>query len=44
MAAFFIKWNKVLYKHPEPAGQTNWLISEYFALAKGTRQGSSLSP
>lgn len=40
----FIKWIQLLYKHPEAAVQTNGLISEYFALGRGTRQGSPLSP
>lgn len=40
----FIKWIRLLYKHPEAAVQTNGFNSEYFALGRGTRQGSPLSP
>lgn len=40
----FIKWIQVLYKYPEAAVQTNGLISDYFVLGRGTRQGSPLSP
>lgn len=42
--SIFIKWIQLLYKHPEAAVQTNGLISEYFAVGKGTRQGLPLSP
>ena len=42
--ATFIKWIQVLYKQPEAAVQTNGLISDYFTLGRGTRQGSPLSP
>lgn len=42
--SIFIKWIKLLYKHPEAAVQTNGLISENFALGRGTRQGLPLSP
>lgn len=40
----FIRWIHVLYKHPEAAVQTNGLVSDYFMLGRGTRQGSPLSP
>ena len=35
----FIRWIHVLYKHPEAAVQTNGLVSDYFMLGRGTRQG-----
>lgn len=40
----FRKWIHALYKHPDAAVQTNGLISDYFMLGRGTRQGSPLSP
>uniref|UniRef100_A0A3B4C811 Reverse transcriptase domain-containing protein n=1 Tax=Pygocentrus nattereri TaxID=42514 RepID=A0A3B4C811_PYGNA len=39
-----ISWIKILYKSPMAAVQTNNNISPYFALSRGTRQGSPLSP
>lgn len=42
--SIFTNWIKLLYKQPEAAVQTNGLISDYFALGRGTRQGSPLSP
>lgn len=40
----FMKWIRILYKNPVAAVQTNGMISSYFSLERGTRQGSSLSP
>ena len=40
----FINWVKLLYKQPVAAIQTNGLISPYFKLGRGTRQGCPLSP
>lgn len=40
----FMRWIEILYKDPEAAVQTNGLISSYFTLGRGTRQGSALSP
>lgn len=40
----FIEWIRLLYKHPMAAVQTNGLVSDYFALGRGTRQGSPISP
>lgn len=39
-----LRWIEILYKDPEAAVQTNGLISSYFTLSRGTRQGSALSP
>lgn len=40
----FIRWIKLLYKQPLATVQTNGLMSEYFSLGRGTRQGCPLSP
>uniref|UniRef100_A0A8C6T8R1 Reverse transcriptase domain-containing protein n=1 Tax=Neogobius melanostomus TaxID=47308 RepID=A0A8C6T8R1_9GOBI len=40
----FMRWIKILYKNPVAAVQTNGIISSFFRLGRGTRQGSSLSP
>ncbi|KAJ0061406.1 hypothetical protein NL108_018634 [Boleophthalmus pectinirostris] len=40
----FLKWIKLLYSDPSAAVQTNGLISPFFRLNRGTRQGSALSP
>ncbi|KAA8577602.1 hypothetical protein FQN60_016834, partial [Etheostoma spectabile] len=37
-------WIEILYKDPQAAVRTNGLISSYFTLGRGTRQGSALSP
>lgn len=40
----FVSWIKVLYSAPQAAVRTNSVISEYFPLQRGTRQGCPLSP
>lgn len=40
----FVRWIKVLYSTPVAAVRTNGLVSEYFSLHRGTRQGCGLSP
>ena len=40
----FLRWIDILYKDPQAAVRTNGLISSYFTLGRGTRQGSALSP
>ena len=40
----FLKRGKLLYNEPQAAVQTNDIISSYFKLGHGTRQGSPLSP
>lgn len=44
MGPTFCRWIKVLYSTPMAAVRTNGLISEYFSLYRGTRQGCCLSP
>lgn len=44
MGPTFCRWIKVLYSTPMAAVRTNGLISEYFPLYRGTRQGCCLSP
>ena len=39
----FIKWIKILYKHAHSAIMTNRVISKYFSVERGIRQGDSLS-
>lgn len=40
----FCRWIRVLYSTPMAAVRINGLISEYFPLYRGARQGCSLSP
>lgn len=40
----FMKWVKVLYSDPKAAVTTNGVISSFFNLSRGTRQGCPLSP
>lgn len=40
----FCTWVKILYSSPRAAVQTNGLISDFFCLSRGTRQGCALSP
>lgn len=40
----FISWIRVLYSAPQAAVRTNGIISKYFPLQRGTRQGCPLSP
>lgn len=40
----FMKWMEILYKQPEAVVQTNGMVSSYFRLGRGLRQGSGLSP
>lgn len=40
----FISWIKILYSAPQSSVRTNNLISDYFTLHRGTRQGCPLSP
>lgn len=40
----FCSWIKILYTMPQASIQTHNIISEYFPLFRGTRQGCSLSP
>ena len=40
----FVSWIKVLYSAPLAAVRTNGIISKYFPLQRGTRQGCPLSP
>lgn len=44
MLKTFVRWIDILYKGPQAVVRTNGLISSYFTLHKGTRQGSALSP
>lgn len=44
LGPIFCRWIKVLYSTPMAAVRTNGLISEYFPLHRGTRQGCCLSP
>lgn len=39
-----MKWIKILYSNPKAAVMTNGLISSFFNLSRGTRQGCPLSP
>ena len=39
----FIKWIRMLYKHAHSAIMTNGVISKYFPVERGIRQGDSLS-
>lgn len=40
----FCKWVKILYANPRAAVLTNEIISHFFCLSRGTRQGCALSP
>ncbi|MCI4381688.1 hypothetical protein PGIGA_G00254930, partial [Pangasianodon gigas] len=40
----FISWVQILYKEPKAAVITNGVVSPFFNLSRGTRQGCSLSP
>uniref|UniRef100_A0A9J8AZK4 Reverse transcriptase domain-containing protein n=1 Tax=Cyprinus carpio carpio TaxID=630221 RepID=A0A9J8AZK4_CYPCA len=40
----FVSWIHLLYHQPKAAVVTNRIISEYFSLSRGTRQGCPLSP
>ncbi|KAF7643269.1 hypothetical protein LDENG_00242520 [Lucifuga dentata] len=40
----FIKWITVIYADPQAAIFTNGLISDFFKLSRGTKQGDPLSP
>lgn len=40
----FQTWMKVLYVTPQVAVRTNSILSEYFPIGRGTRQGCPLSP
>lgn len=40
----FCNWVKILYSGPRAAVLTNGLISDFFCLSRGTRQGCALSP
>lgn len=40
----FCTWISILYAHPTACIRTNRLISDYFRLYRGTRQGCPLSP
>lgn len=40
----FCHWVKVLYSNPRAVVLTNGLISNFFCLSRGTRQGCALSP
>lgn len=44
LGSVFCKWIKTIYSAPTAAVKTNGLISEYFMLYRGTRQGCCLSP
>ena len=39
----FIKWIRIIYKHPKSAILTNGYLSNYFELSRGIRQGDALS-
>lgn len=40
----FCRWVKTIYSSPRAAVLTNGLVSDFFHLSRGTRQGCSLSP
>lgn len=40
----FISWIRLLYNTPQACVYTNDVISDYFCLSRGTRQGCPLSP
>ena len=40
----FCSWIKILYTAPHASVRTNKIISDYFPLSRGTRQGCPLSP
>ncbi len=40
----FISWIHLLYHQPKAAVVTNKMVSQYFSLSRGTRQGCPLSP
>lgn len=44
LGQIFLIWIDILYKDPQAAVRTNGLISSYFTLGRGTRQGSALLP
>lgn len=40
----FCSWIKILYSSPQASVRTNKIISNYFPIGRGTRQGCPLSP
>lgn len=44
MGPGFCRWVKTIYSSPRAAVLTNGLVSDFFHLSRGTRQGCSLSP
>lgn len=42
--ATFCSWIKIIYTAPQASIRTNKIISDYFSLSRGTRQGCPLSP
>lgn len=40
----FISWIQLLYNSPQASVYTNNVVSDYFTLTRGTRQGCPLSP
>lgn len=40
----FCTWISILYAHPTACIRTNRVMSDYFCLHRGTRQGCPLSP
>lgn len=42
--ASFCSWIRVLYTFPQAAVRTNSMLSQYFRVKRGTRQGCPLSP